>query len=79
MVEGLPSCDPGWGGGQSLVVGVLTVEVELVVTVLLLVVELGVVVGDWNWVLLKLVFQYLKLNSKIILPDTEMVGVDQEV
>ena len=48
MVEGLPSCDPGWGGGQSLVVGVLTVEVELVVTVLLLVVELGIVVGDWN-------------------------------
>ena len=48
VVEGLPSCDPGWGGGQSLVVGVLTVEVELVVTVLLLVVELGVVVGDWN-------------------------------
>ena len=79
MVEGLPSCDPGWGGGQSLVVGVLTVEVELVVTVLLLVVELGVVVGDWNWVLLKLVFQYLKLNFKTILPDTEMVGVDQEV
>ena len=79
MVEGLPSCDPGWGGGQSLVVGVLTVEVELVVTVLLLVVELGVVVGDWNWVLLKLVFQYLKLNFKTILPDTEMVEVDQEV
>ena len=47
VVEGLPSCDPGWGGGQSLVVGVLTVEVELVVTVLLLVVELGGV-GDCN-------------------------------
>ena len=29
--------------------------------------------------MLKLVFQYLKLNFKTILPDTEMVGVDQEV
>ena len=48
VVDGLPSCDPGWGGGQSEVDTEGSVEVEVVLTVcavLVFGVELGVVVG----------------------------------
>ena len=47
-MDGLPSCDPGWGGGQSEVDTEGSVEVEVVLTVcavLVFGVELGVVVG----------------------------------
>ena len=50
MVDGLPSCEPGWGGGQSEVDTEVSVEVELVVTVVAeelveVVVVVGVVLG----------------------------------
>ena len=50
VVDGLPSCEPGWGGGQSEVDTEVSVEVELVVTVVAeelveVVVVVGVVLG----------------------------------
>ena len=68
VVEGLPSCAPGWGGGAGAPVeGVVVVEVEVedvmtveagvevvVVAVLVLAAELGGCEEGYVWVLYKL-------------------------
>ena len=55
MVDGLPSCEPGCGGGQSEVDTEGSVEVEIVVTVCAELVVVGVELGGVEyWKIIRL-------------------------
>ena len=59
MVDGLPSCEPGWGGGQSEVDTAGRVEVELVVVTVLCaeLVVVGVELGGVEyWKIIRVFF-----------------------
>ena len=61
MVDGLPSCEPGWGGGQSEVDTAGRVEVELVVVTVLCaeLVVVGVELGGVEY------WKIIRLNNFI--------------
>ena len=66
MVDGLPSCEPGCGGGQSEVDTEGSVEVELVVTVCAELVVVGVELGGveyWKIIRLKNFYFYNIFNQ----------------